>query len=145
MFFICVQNNKCENVPSTCRPVQAGGRHGARERGVPDALQLLAGAAQGPLPGHADAAARARAVDLRPAARAAAAARRAARHVAGPAPQRCDTPRVPHSAPRPATRVTCFHRVPLVVAVPHHVDRCDFWRACARTCARARVATASVL
>lgn len=45
--------------------------------------------------------------------------------------RRLDTRRVPHSAPRRATRVTCFHRVPLVVAVPHHVDRCDFWRACA--------------
>lgn len=56
------------------RLVPAGGRHGARERGVPDALQLLPGAAEGPLPGDAAGAARAGAVDERSAAGAAAAA-----------------------------------------------------------------------
>lgn len=47
------------------RLVPAGERHGPRDGGVPDALQLLAGAAEGPLRGHADARARARAVDQR--------------------------------------------------------------------------------
>lgn len=55
------------------RLVPASGRHGARERSVPDALQLLASPAEGPLPGDADAAARAGAVDERRAARPAAA------------------------------------------------------------------------
>lgn len=62
------------NISPCNRLVPAGGRHGARERGVPDALQLLAGAAEGPLPGHAAAAARAGALDQRRAARAGAAA-----------------------------------------------------------------------
>lgn len=50
--------------------------------------------------------------------------------------------RTPRSAARRAAPLACFRRVPIVVAVPHHVDRCDFWRACtetvhcAKTCAR---------